>query len=67
MTEDLLQYDKLVERALKNVVREALQYVSVHGLPGFLHSLNTISTLPSGPTTRASISPKRSARNIPSR
>jgi hypothetical protein len=44
MTEDLLQYDKLVERALKNVVREALQYVSVHGLPGAHHLYITFRT-----------------------
>ncbi|MCG8544091.1 MAG: ClpXP protease specificity-enhancing factor SspB [Alphaproteobacteria bacterium] len=44
MTEDLLQYDKLVERALKNVVREALGYVSKHGLPGVHHLYITFRT-----------------------
>lgn len=44
MTEDLLQYDRLVERALKNVVREALQHVSRHGLPGAHHLYVTFRT-----------------------
>jgi len=44
MTEDLLQYDRLVERALKNVVREALLYVSEHGLPGAHHLYITFRT-----------------------
>jgi uncharacterized protein len=44
MTEDLLQYDKLVERALKNVVREALMHVSTHGLPGAHHLYITFRT-----------------------
>ena len=44
MTEDLLQYDKLVERALKNVVREALMHVSAHGLPGAHHLYITFRT-----------------------
>jgi hypothetical protein len=44
MTEDLLQYDRLVERALKNVVREALTFVSEHGLPGAHHLYVTFRT-----------------------
>ena len=44
MTEDLLQYDRLVERALKNVVREALLHVSSHGLPGSHHLYITFRT-----------------------
>lgn len=44
MTEDLLQYDRLVERALKNVVREALLHVSQHGLPGAHHLYVTFRT-----------------------
>lgn len=44
MTEDLLQYDRLVERALKNVVREALLHVSRHGLPGAHHLYVTFRT-----------------------
>jgi hypothetical protein len=38
MTEDLLRYDKIVERALRSVVRTALEQISDHGLPGN-HSL----------------------------
>ena len=38
MTEDLLRYDKIVERALRGVVRTALDQVGDHGLPGN-HSL----------------------------
>jgi hypothetical protein len=44
MTEDFLQYDKLVERALKNVVREALMHVAAHGLPGAHHLYLTFRT-----------------------
>lgn len=44
MTEDLLQYDRLVERALKNVVRETLSHVSGHGLPGAHHLYITFRT-----------------------
>ena len=44
MTEHLLQYDRLVERALKNVVREALNYVAEHGLPGSHHLYITFRT-----------------------
>ena len=44
MTEDLLQYDRLVERALKNVVREALHFVAAHGLPGAHHLYITFRT-----------------------
>ncbi|MEM9681668.1 MAG: ClpXP protease specificity-enhancing factor SspB, partial [Pseudomonadota bacterium] len=44
MTEDLLQYDKLVERALKNVVREALRHVAEHGLRGAHHLYITFRT-----------------------
>ena len=38
MAEDLLRYDKMVENALRSVVRTALAQVSDHGLPGD-HSL----------------------------
>lgn len=44
MTDDPLQYDRLVERALKNVVREALLHVSEHGLPGAHHLYITFRT-----------------------
>lgn len=37
MTEDLLRYDRMVEEALRNVVREALAGVSKNGLPGEHH------------------------------
>jgi len=38
MTDDLLRYDKIVERALRSVVRTALDQIADHGLPGN-HSL----------------------------
>ena len=38
MTEDLLRYDQIVERALRGVVRTALEQISDYGLPG-THSL----------------------------
>ncbi|MHA1537073.1 MAG: SspB family protein [Alphaproteobacteria bacterium] len=38
MTEDLLRYDQIVERALRGVVRTALEQIADHGLPGN-HSL----------------------------
>ncbi len=38
MTEDLLRYDQIVERALRGVVRTALEQISDYGLPGN-HSL----------------------------
>lgn len=38
MTDDLLRYDKIVERALRSVVRTALEQIADHGLPGS-HSL----------------------------
>jgi len=38
MTEDLLRYDKIVERALRSVVRTALEQIADHGLPSN-HSL----------------------------
>jgi len=44
MTDDPLQYDRLVEKALKNVVREALLHVSKHGLPGAHHLYITFRT-----------------------
>jgi len=44
MTDDPLQYDRLVERALKNVVREALLHVAQHGLPGAHHLYITFRT-----------------------
>lgn len=38
MTDDLLRYDKIVENALRSVVRTALDQIADHGLPGS-HSL----------------------------
>ena len=37
MSEDDLRYDRFVERALRHVVREALEQVARHGLPGTHH------------------------------
>lgn len=45
MTEDLLRYDKMVERALRSVVREALSHVaSRKALPGEHHFFITFET-----------------------
>ena len=37
MSEDQLRYDRFVERALRHVVRETLEQVARHGLPGAHH------------------------------
>jgi uncharacterized protein len=37
MSEDLMHYDQLAQRALRGVVREALKHVERHGLPGEHH------------------------------
>jgi len=44
MTEELLQYQTLVENALRGVVRESLKEVSQHGLPGDHHFYITFKT-----------------------
>lgn len=45
MTEDLLRYDKMVERALRSVVREAISHVaSRKALPGEHHFFITFET-----------------------
>ncbi len=44
MARDTLQYDKMVESALRGVVREALIYVSKNGLPGNHHLYLTFRT-----------------------
>jgi len=44
MSEDLLRYDRFVERALRLVVRETLQQVARHGLPGAHHLYITFKT-----------------------
>lgn len=44
MTEDRLRYDQMVERALRNVVRDALQQAAEQGLPGDHHFYLTFAT-----------------------
>ena len=44
MARDTLQYDKMVENALRGVVRQALIYVSKNGLPGNHHFYLTFRT-----------------------
>jgi uncharacterized protein len=44
MARDTLQYDKMVESALRGVVRQALIYVSKNGLPGNHHFYLTFRT-----------------------
>ncbi len=44
MTADSLRYDRMVERALRGVVREALSAVAERGLPGDHHFYLTFST-----------------------
>ncbi len=48
MTEELLQYQTLVENALRSVVREALSEVAMHGLPGEHHFYITFDTRAQG-------------------
>jgi hypothetical protein len=44
MSKDLLRYDKMVESALRGVVREALAQTAEHGLPGSHHFYITFRT-----------------------
>ena len=44
MALDLLQYGKMVERAMRSVVRDALTQVDAHGLPGQHHFFITFKT-----------------------
>ena len=44
MSNDLLRYDRMVERALRNVVVEALGQVAEYGLPGAHHLYVTFAT-----------------------
>jgi hypothetical protein len=44
MTKDILRYDKMVETALRGVVREALLRAAQHGLPGSHHFYVTFRT-----------------------
>ncbi len=41
---DVLRYDKMVEQALRGVVREALAYTAANGLPGAHHFYITFRT-----------------------
>ncbi len=44
MTQDLLEYPKLVENAMRTVVREALRLIGDTGLPGMHHFYITFRT-----------------------
>jgi len=44
MTEDLMRYDRMVEEAMRGVVRQALQRVLADGLPGEHHFYVTFRT-----------------------
>jgi len=44
MTQDFLEYPKLVEQAMRSVVRSALEVVLEHGLPGLHHFYITFRT-----------------------
>lgn len=44
MTDDLMKYDKMVEEALRGVVRKALQHALDKGLPGDHHFYLTFRT-----------------------
>lgn len=44
MVEDLLRYDKMVEQALRDVVRTALEGVAKNGLPGEHHFYISFTT-----------------------
>ena len=44
MSRDLLRYDKMVETALRGVVRESLRRAAKHGLPGAHHFYVTFRT-----------------------
>ena len=42
--EDILRYDKMVEQALRGVVKQAIQEVMADGLPGDHHFYITFMT-----------------------
>ncbi len=44
MTQDLMDYPKMVEHAMRSVVREALNRAAEHGLPGVHHFYITFRT-----------------------
>jgi uncharacterized protein len=48
MTKDGLRYDKMVERALRGVVREAISFAIADGLPGGHHFYITCKTTAAG-------------------
>lgn len=48
MGESGLRYDRMVERALRGVMRDALSHVAKHGLPGAHHFYLTFRTTHSG-------------------
>jgi len=48
MTKDGLRYDKMVERALRGVVREAISFAIANGLPGAHHFYITFKTAAPG-------------------
>jgi uncharacterized protein len=48
MSKDLLRYDRMVEAALRGVVREALSSAAKHGLPGAHHFYVTFRTAAPG-------------------
>ena len=37
MAKDLLRYDKMIESAMRGVVRQAISEAAKHGLPGAHH------------------------------
>ena len=53
---DLFRYDKMVERALRGVVREALARTAASGLPGTHHFYITFQTKHPGTTIPESLS-----------
>jgi hypothetical protein len=50
MTQDFIEYPKLMERAVRGVVREALAMVAERGLPGMHHFYITFRTRAPGVT-----------------
>jgi hypothetical protein len=48
MTKEGLRYDRMVERAMRGVVRDALSYAAANGLPGTHHFYITFKTAAPG-------------------
>ena len=61
MAQDLFQYDKMIERALRGVVRDALARAAREGLPGAHHFYIGFATAEPG------VSSRHPARQIPGR